>query len=102
MGQLIDIRQHPREEVFSAALFVPDGHSAMALDLSRGGARVGLLDEWRPTPDSVLPVCFLSDTDHAIVLRCRVTRVAVDHVGVAFEPEQDADIERLLEAVRTH
>src|SRR5688500_6719049 len=101
MGQLIDIRRYPRQEVFSAVTFVPDGHGAMALDLSTGGARVGLLDDWRPSPDCVLPLCFLSDTDNSIVHRCRITRVAVDHVGVAFEPEQDADIRRLLEAAAT-
>jgi hypothetical protein len=43
-------------------------------------------------------VSFLSDSDQAIVLQCRVTRVAVDHVGVAFEPGQDDDIRRLLES----
>ena len=101
MSQL-DFRQHPRQEIFSAVSFDPDGQHAMALDLSLGGARVGLLDDWRPAPDCVLPVSFLSDTDHAIVLRCRVTRVAIDHIGVAFEPEQDADIRRLLEVARTH
>ena len=102
MSQLVDFRQYPRQEIFSAVAFVPDGHGAMALDLSLGGARVGLLDDWRPSRDSVLPVSFLSDTDHAIVLWCRVTRVAIDHIGVAFEPEQDAGIQRLLEAARTH
>ena len=102
MSQLTDFRQHPRQEIFSAVAFVPDGHGAMALDLSLGGARVGLLDDWRPSRDSVLPVSFLSDTDHAIVLWCRVTRVAIDHIGVAFEPEQEAGIRRLLEAASTH
>jgi PilZ domain len=98
----LELRQHPREEVFSAVMFVPDGHSAMALDLSAGGARVGLIDEWRPAPGSVMPVSFLFDTDRPIVIQCRVMRVAVDHVGIAFEPEQDESIQQLLEAVRVH
>ncbi|HEV8695748.1 MAG TPA: PilZ domain-containing protein [Lysobacter sp.] len=96
----LELRRYPREEVFSAVMFVPDGHNAMALDLSAGGARVGLIDEWRPSPGSVLPVSFLFDTDQPIVLQCRVTRVAVDHVGMAFEPEQDESIQRLLVAAR--
>lgn len=96
MDTLVELRQHPREEVFSAVMFASGGHDAMALDLSAGGARVGLLDEWRPSCGSVLPVSFLSDTDQAIQLMCRVTRVAVDHVGMAFEPEQDEGIQRLL------
>ena len=102
MDVLIEMRRHPREEVFSAAMFLPDGRSAMALDLSTGGARVGLLDDWRPSQGSVLPVSFFSDTDQAIVLQCRVTRVAVDHIGVAFEPAQEEDIERLLEAAQVN
>ena len=96
MGLLTDIRKYPREEVFRPVTFLPNGQEAMALDLSLGGARVGLLDAWRPTPDAVMPLSFLSDTDHAITLRCRVTRVEVDHIGVAFEPEQDEDVRRLF------
>lgn len=96
MDAPVEKRRHPREEVFSAVMFGSDGRDAMALDLSAGGARVGLLDDWRPSRDSVLPVSFLSDTDQTIELICRVTRVAVDHVGVAFEPEQDEGIQRLL------
>lgn len=96
MEVLTDIRKYPREDVFRPVTFLPNGQEAMALDLSLGGARLGLLDAWRPTPDAVLPLSFLSDTDHAITLRCRVTRVEVDHIGVAFEPEQDDDVRRLF------
>lgn len=100
MVSFAEKRRHARDEVLSAALFVGAGRTAFALDLSRGGARMGLLDDWRPPVESQVTISFLSDTDQAVDLQCRVTRVAVDHVGVAFQGGQDDPIQRLLEAAR--
>lgn len=100
MDQFAEMRRHPRQEVFSAVMITPDGGQegvmAMALDLSAGGTRVGLLDDWRPPVGVPLRVSFLFDTEHAIMLECRVTRVAVDHLAVAFEPVQGARVQHLL------
>lgn len=98
----LEKRQYPREQVLIAVAFVPNGHRVVALDLSLGGARLGLLDCWRPSQGRVLPVSFLSQADEVIVLRCRVVRVECEHAGVQFEPGQEQAIERLLEAVRLH
>lgn len=101
MGKHIEMRQHPRQEVFNAVMLTrkKDRHSAMALDLSEGGARVGLLDQWQPPVGAALRMFFLFYTAETIVLQCKVTRVAADHLGVAFEPAQGKRIQRLLDAV---
>lgn len=100
MAALTEKRQYPREQVLIAVAFVPNGHRVVALDLSLGGARLGLLDYWRPSQGCTLPVSFLSDSDETIVLRCRVIRVDFDNAGVQFEPGQEEEVERLLEAAR--
>lgn len=100
MDPLFEKRRHPRQEVFSAVMITPDGAQegvmAMALDLSAGGTRVGLLDDWRPAAGVPLRVSFLFDTEQALMLECHATRVAVDHLAVAFEPYQGERIQHLL------
>lgn len=96
-----ELRRHARQEVFSAVMVTPDGDSdgamAMALDLSRGGARVGLLDD-RQLPEGMpLTVCFLFDTEHPLALHGHVTRATDDHLGVRFDGAQDEEIQDLLE-----
>lgn len=100
MPPLIELRKHPRKKALIKVSFVPNGHGVVALDVSMGGARLGLLDAWRPARGAIFPVSFLPDTDESIALRCRITRVEADHVGVAFEPGQDEDIQRLLEVAK--
>lgn len=97
-----ELRRHARQEILSAVMVTPDGHPnggamAMALDLSRGGARVGLLDECRLPAGVPLKVSFLFDTDHPLVLHGHVTRSAEDHLGVRFDGAQDEQIQDLLE-----
>lgn len=97
-----ELRRHARQEVLSAVMVNPEndangGAMAMALDLSRGGARVGLLDECRLPAGEPLTMAFLFDTDHPLVLHGHVTRSAEDHLGVRFDGEQDEQIQDLLE-----
>jgi len=105
MDLLTEMRRYPRQEVFSAVMITPDGNRdsamAMALDISAGGTRVGLLDDWRPAEGIPLSLSFLFDTDQPIVLQCRVIRVTVDHLAVEFEPAQEEHIQHLLDAVGT-
>jgi hypothetical protein len=108
MDAISELRRHGRQEILSAVMITPaeeaDSAMAMALDLSLGGARVGLLDDWRPAPGTPLWLSFLFDddqVDQAITLRGHVTRVTVDHLGVEFEPAQDERIQHLLEQFET-
>jgi len=42
---------------------------------------------------------FLPDSDEAITLDAQVTRIGIDHMGVAFAPEQEDRILMLLDAI---
>lgn len=102
MDQVIEKRRHPRHDVVSAVMVTPNGdqHSAQLMDLSLGGARVGLPDDWTPSDGLALRVFFLADTKDATVLAGRITRVAVDHLGLEFAPEQEDQIQHLLDVLR--
>ena len=101
MEQVIEKRRHPRQNVVSAVMVAPNGdqHSAQLMDVSLGGARVGLPDDWTPSDGTALRLFFFADTAHEIVLAVRVRRVAIDHLGLEFSPEQDEQIEHLLEVL---
>ena len=101
MDQVIEKRQHPRQNVVSAVMVAPNGdqHSAQLMDLSLGGARVGLPDDWTPSDGTALRLFFFADTANAIVLAVRVKRVAIDHLGLEFSPEQEGQIQHLLEVL---
>jgi len=98
MEQNVEKRRHPRQEVFSAIMVTPNGdrHSAHVLDLSLGGARLDLPAHWSPHDGAALRMFFMVGDDHTVVLRGRVARVAVDHLGVQFDPAQEEDIRELL------
>ena len=95
-------RRSPRHHVTSAVMISPNGHGhdARVFDISSGGARVVLPDDWTPTDGAALKMIFLPDTDHPIMLHGHVIRVAVDHLGLAFEPEQDERISEVLQLLR--
>ncbi|GAB3380239.1 PilZ domain-containing protein [Lysobacter fragariae] len=95
-------RRAPRKQLAGAVMIVPNGHGhdAQIFDISAGGARFGLSNDWAPTDGASLRVFFLSDTDHPIMLHGHVTRVAVDHLGFAFEPAQDESISELMQLLR--
>ena len=95
-------RRSPRKRVSSAVMITPNGHGhdAQVFDISAGGARMALSDDWTPADGAPLRVFFLADTDHPIVLQGHVTRVAVDHLGLAFEPAQEDRISELMQMLR--
>lgn len=96
-------RGHPRQPVFTAVMVTPNGdrHNAEVFDLSLGGAHVGLSGDWTPACGTALRMTFLDGTDDAVVLQGRVVRIAVDHLGLAFEPAQEERIRQLLHAIIT-
>lgn len=98
----IEHRQTPRQEVSGAVMITPNGHGhdAEIFDISAGGARVGLPDDWTPVDGASLRVFFLADSDDPIMLHGHVARVAVDHLGLAFEPAQERRILALMRRLR--
>ena len=101
---IIEQRKHPRREFLEAVMVTPNGdrHDAVVLDMSLGGARMRLPDDWAPNLGAALRVFFLFDTSDAVTLEGRVVRVAVDHMGIQFAPEQDNRIRALLDAISRH
>jgi hypothetical protein len=101
---IIEQRRYPRRDVLEAVMVTPNGdrHDAVVLDMSLGGARMRLPDDWAPKLGAALRVFFLFDTSDAVTLEGRVTRVAVDHMGVQFAPEQEERIRALLDVVGRH
>ena len=101
MDQTIEKRRLPRQQVSSAVMIAPNGHrhNAQIFDISAGGVRVGLPEDWVPSDGTSLRVYFLFDTDHPIMLHGHVTRVAVDHLGLEFEPAQEERIFELMQLV---
>lgn len=101
MSQTTEQRSHPRKRILTAAMVAPNGHQheAQVLDLSLGGARLRLPEDWTPRDGAALRISFLQDTDDAVTLAGHVTRVAVDHMGVAFDPAQEAQVRGLFDAI---
>lgn len=101
MEQVVEKRRHPRHSVISAVMVAPNGdqHSAQLLDLSLGGARVGLPEDWAPSDGLALRLFFFADTEDVIVLAARVTRVAIDHLGLEFSPKQEGQVQHLLDVL---
>lgn len=101
MDQVSEKRRHPRHNVVSAVMVTPNGdqHTAQLLDLSLGGARVDLPEHWTPSNGVALRLSFFADTDDAVVLGARVSRVAIDHLGLEFSPQQEEQILILLDVL---
>lgn len=101
MATTSEKRAAPRMRTLTAVMVSPNGHAhdAQVLDLSLGGARVRLPQDWTPSDGTHLRMFFLQDTDHAITLEGHVTRVAVDHMGVSFAPAQEAQVLELFDAI---
>lgn len=95
-------RRHARRQIYTAAMVTPNGHrhSARVHDISYGGARLALPQDWSPNEGTSVRVFFLLDSDEPIVLRGHVTRVAIDHMGLEFDEGQDAALGDLLELMR--
>jgi hypothetical protein len=96
-------RRHRRLRVLSAVIVTPNGHGhdTHILDISEGGACVALPSDWVPVDDAPLKILFLPDTDTPVVLQAHVKRVALDHLGVAFDDAQTDGVRQLLEGLGT-
>jgi hypothetical protein len=101
MDKIIEQRRHPRRDVVNAIMIRPNGeqHKALVLDVSLGGARLRLPEDWAPRDGANVRMYFLPDSDDAVTLEARVTRVGIDHMGVAFAPVQEVRILALLDAI---
>lgn len=97
-------RRQPRQEVRLATMITPNGtqHDATVLNLSRGGACVALSNDWTPGDGAPLKLLFQMDNDESIVVEAHVARIAVDHMGLAFDPGQATRIRELLERTLPH
>ena len=91
-------RRHERHDIVTAVMLQPNGvqHAAQVMDLSQGGARIGLSRGWDPIAGTSIKVVFQVDATHSLALHARVTRVCADHMGVEFAPAQEARIEQVL------
>lgn len=100
MDTAVEKRRYKRRDLVGAIMIAPNGHQhdAQVLDLSEGGVRVDLPDDdWVPSDGSALKVFFVFDGYQAIMLESHVARIAVDHMGLEFEPAQEDLIEHLLD-----
>lgn len=97
---LTDQRRHPRQAVRMVVVISPNGHEHRVgvHDLSAGGARLGLPDDWEAGVGSPLRLYFWMADDSVVALTGQVARVAVDHMGVAFSPGHAEAIASLLGA----
>jgi len=97
----IEKRGHPRRDAFVAVMVTPNGdlHSAEVIDVSEGGARVGLSSGWMPATGTRLRLFFRLDPGHELAIEGSVARVGVDHLGLQFAPAQEAQIRSLLSAI---
>lgn len=91
-------RRFRRRKVLSAVIVTPNGHGhdTYILDISEGGACVALPSDWVPVDDAPLKMLFLPETDTPVVLQAHVRRVALDHLGVAFDEAQADGVRELL------
>jgi hypothetical protein len=98
----IEQRRTPRWAVSGAVTITPNGagHETEIFDISVGGARVGLPDDWTHADGAPLRMFFQDDIDCPVMLRGHVTRVAVNHLGLAFEPAQERRISELMQLFR--
>jgi hypothetical protein len=94
-------RKHPREDIYQAIMVSPNGHQhrAQVLNLSLSGARVGLPDDFNRAVGAELKLYFPIEDEETVMLRGHVVRVAVDHVGVEFNPAQEDDIRYVMQRI---
>lgn len=96
----LEQRRHSRHDTLQAVMVTPNGdqHAARVMNLSLGGARMSLPEHWLPDDGAALRVYFRVDSDE-FALTGHVTRVTIDHLGIAFDPAQDERIESLFAAL---
>jgi hypothetical protein len=94
-------RRFRRQPISSAVIVTPNGHGhdTRILDISEGGACVALPSDWLPVAGAPLKILFLGDSPTPLMLKARVARVGMDHLGVEFDPVQDDSVRALLEGL---
>jgi hypothetical protein len=99
MDTVAEKRRHPRRVILGAVMIAPNGnrHDALVLDVSEGGVCVDLPDDWAPSDGAALRVFFVFDGHQSIVLQSHVARIAIDHMGLEFDPAQEDRIRQLLD-----
>lgn len=98
----LEQRRTQRWPVSGAVTITPNGngHAAEIFDVSTGGARLGLPDDWTPVDGASLRLFFLDDIDCPVMLQGHVTRVGANHLGLEFEAAQERRISELLRLFR--
>ena len=88
----LEQRRAQRWKVSGAVMVTPNGagHATQLFDISTGGARMGLPNDWTPADGASLRLFFLDDIDCPVMLQGHVTRVA----ALATEPA--SEVHRLL------
>ena len=101
MAETGEKRRDPRHDVLKAIMVRPNGeqHASQVIDISISGARLRLPEDWNPADGAHLRMYFGFDGDPATQLEGRVTRVAIDHLGVEFDQHQETRIRALLETL---
>jgi hypothetical protein len=104
MSTSAERRRHPRHEVMLAAMITPNGgqHDAEILNLSRGGACVAIPNDWTPGDGAPLKLLFQVNGEESIMVEAHVARIAIDHMGLAFDPGQAKRIRDLLQRTLPH
>ena len=94
-------RRFRRQPISSAVIVTPNGHGhdSRILDISEGGACMALPTDWVPVSRAPLKILFLPDSPSPIVLKAHVARIALDHLGVEFDPVQDESVNALLQGL---
>ena len=94
----VEQRRHPRTAVRMVVVISPNGHEHRVgvHDVSAGGARLGLPDDWEVGEGAKLRLYFWMADDSVVALTGQVVRLAVDHMGVAFSPGHGEAVATLL------
>ena len=92
-------RRHPRSDVVSAIMISPNGHEnrAAVFDLSESGARVGLPDDFEHGVGATVRLFFPLERAPPVVIGARIVRVAIDHLGLAFNEGQESKVRGLMD-----
>lgn len=92
-------RRHPRSDVVSAIMISPNGHEnrAVVFDLSESGARVGLPADFERGVGASVRLFFPLERAPPVVIGARIVRVAIDHLGLAFDEGQESTVRSLMD-----
>jgi hypothetical protein len=91
-------RRHARTDVAAAVMVSPNGHEnrTTVFDLSESGARLGLPLDFEHGAGATVRLYF-PKTQGPMIVRARILRVAVDHLGVEFVDGQEDTVLQLID-----